>query len=210
MALGALALSSLVGAAGPAERPSAGPGPDLVLTAASMHPSPPREGDLLTIDVTIANHGDTAATSASLEVIDARPNGEVESVGRMTVDDSIGPGSFVTVSTPPFQATVVGWHTLTIRLGNVTPPESNPAEDTLSIRAAVRPAAPDSTTVPPVDGIRIEGLRDAGIVTIVVLVLGAVLVMVVGRLRGRPRGPGPLLPPPPDPPDHTPPPIWPP
>jgi hypothetical protein len=110
---------------------------------------------------------------------------------------------------PRFIAAGVGPHTLTIRVGNVTPPEVQPGGGVLSIPLEVLPTNPSSSPPPPSDGIHIEGLESLGLsalvgVVVVILAIG-VIVAAVGRRRSQE-----LEPPPPEPPDRSPPPLWPP
>jgi hypothetical protein len=121
----------------------------------------------------------------------------------------LAPGASLTMSVPPFVAVGVGRHTLTIQVGNVTPPELQAGGGAVSIPLDVLPARDSTSTPPPSDGIRIEGLETLGLgalVGFVVVVLGiGVAVAATGRRRSRE-----LEPPSPEPPDRSPPPLWPP
>jgi hypothetical protein len=183
--------------------------PDLRVAAPSIHPAPAYEGDIVDVSVTILNQGDATATAASIDLIDARPSGMSVPIGRSELTSPLAPGASVTVSMPPFVAVGVGPHTLSIRVGNVTPSEVRAGGGAISIPLEVLPMPASPPPPPPSDGVRIEGLETLGLgalLGLVVVILGVgVAVAAVGRRRSRE-----LEPPPPEPPDRSPPPLWPP
>jgi hypothetical protein len=183
--------------------------PDLRPAVPSINPAPAYEGDIVGVSVLVVNQGDATATAASIDLVDARPGGPSVPIGRSELASPLAPGASVAVSMPPFVAVGVGSHTLTIRVGNVTPSEVQVGGGTISIPLEVLPARTSSSPPPPSDGVRIEGLETLGLgafLGFVVVILGiGVAVAAVGRRRSRE-----LEPPPPEPPDRSPPPLWPP
>jgi hypothetical protein len=113
------------------------------------------------------------------------------------------------MSMPPFVAVGVGSHTLTIRVGNVTPSEVQAGGGAIAPPLEVLPARTSAPPPPPSDGIHIEGLESLGLGALLgfaVVILGiGVAVAAMGRRRSRE-----LEPPPHEPPDRSPPPLWPP
>jgi len=182
--------------------------PDLQPANAELSPVPAYEGDKVEVTVTIVNVGDAAAVAGTVELIDARPNGDVVRIGATPLSDPLPPGGSTIVHTPQFFAVGVGEHTLAIRVGNVTPVEANAGNDALSAWMQVLPAkAPPPP--PPSDGVRVEALATLGFGAFVgfLFVIGIIAVIVVLLSHREPYA---AVPPPPEPPDRSPPPIWPP
>lgn len=206
---GSLALSGLfVVGADPTHTIRAQLAPDLRPANPMLSPIPAYEGDVVRFTVTVVNVGDTAAVSATIELTDSRPNGEVIRIGTTLLVNPLAPGASALVQSPPFFAVGVGEHTLTIRVGNVTPVEANGGNDALSMWMQVLPAkAPPPP--PPSNGVRVEALASLGFGAFLgfLLVIGIIAVAVVFLSRREPHA---MEPPPPEPPDRSPPPIWPP
>lgn len=187
---------------------STGPAPDLASAMAFTTPTQPREGDIVTLSITIANQGNGTADRATVDVTDGRPNGDTIRVGQTVLPQPLAPGGFVTVYSEPFVAVGVGNHTLTIVIGNVTPEEIFRGDNARSVRmtvvaAASAPPPPPARSFPIETALLIGGLGAAAIASLI----GAALLLT----RPRNSGPmGPLDPPPSEPPDRSPPPIWPP
>jgi hypothetical protein len=207
--LGSLAVSGLlVASANPIHPIFAQFAPDLRPANLALSPVPAYEGDTVEVTVTVVNVGDTTAVSATIDLTDSRPNGEVISIGQTLLADPLAPGASTLVRTPKFFAVGAGEHTLTIRVGNVTPVEANGGNDALSMWMQVLPAkAPPPP--PPSDGVRVEALATLGFGAFVgfLFVIGIIAVVVVLLSRREPYA---AVPPPPEPPDRSPPPIWPP
>ncbi len=183
--------------------PPTGPSPDLAPVAASTNPAEPTEGQVVSLSITIVNHGGAAAESATVDVTDVRPNGTPVAIGQTQLLGPLAPGASVVVYSPSFVAVSVGDHTLRIVVGNVTPSESNTADNVKTIRMTVVA----STGPPPIGGefplataLYVFGLAAAGIAA----------VLVAAWLLRKPREPRPLEPPPAEPPDESPPPLRPP
>ena len=183
--------------------------PDLVPTTATVGPSPAYEGDVLHISVTIENRGNTTAMAATIQLIDARPNGDAVSIGSTRLQGPLVPDASVVVSTQPFVAAGVGPHTLTVRVDDVLPADVNRDNDALSIQISVQPAIVVPPPSPSSDGSRVEAFQDLRNAAVVGIVIMAVIVLIT-VLPPRPRAAERWMPPPPEPPDRTPPPIWPP
>jgi hypothetical protein len=178
--------------------------------APSPHPSPAYEGNFVGVSVVIVNQGDATATGASIDLVDIHPDGASVYIGRSELAAPLAAGDSVMLSMSQFIAAGVGSHTLTIRVGNVTPPEVQAGGGVISIPLEVLPAGSGSPPPPPSDGIHIEGLESLGLGVLLgflAVVLGiGVAVAAVGR-RHQSRE---LEPPPAEPPDRSPPPLWPP
>jgi len=183
--------------------------PDLRPAVPSVNPAPAYEGDIVGVSVLVVNQGDATATAASIDLVDARPGGAIVPIGRSELTGPLAPGDSVRMSMPPFVAVGVGSHTLTIRVGNVTPSEVQTGGGAIAIPLEVLPARAPVPTPPPSDGIHIEGLETLGLgalLGLLVVILGiGVGVAAVGRRRSRE-----LEPPSHEPPDRSPPPLWPP
>ena len=183
--------------------------PDLHPAVPSVNPAPAHEGEIVGVSVLVVNQGDATATAASIDLVDARPGGASVPIGRAELTSPLAPGASARVSLPPFVAADVGSHTLTIRIGNVTPAEVLPGGGEIAIPLEVLPPRTSSSPPPPSDGIHIEGLETLGVgalVGFVIVILGiGVAVAAVDRRRSEE-----LEPPPPEPPDRSPPPLWPP
>jgi hypothetical protein len=183
--------------------------PDLRLANAEISPIPPYEGDIVHVSVTVANVGEIGALAASIDLLDARPNGEIVPIGRTDLSAPLGPGQSTVAAMPPFFAVRVGEHTLAIRLNNVTPAETNTNNDELSLWMQVLPARSAPPPPPPSDGLKAEGLAALGIGALLGFILVVVAIGIVVGVVARPRL-AELEPPPAEPPDQSPPPIWPP
>ena len=200
----------LVASANPVRPVLAQLAPDLRPANPSMSPVPPYEGDVVEVTVTVVNVGDIAAVSATAELIDSRPNGDVVRIGVTPLSDSLAPGASALVQMPQFLAVGIGEHNLTIRVENVMPAEASAGNDAVSTWMQVLPAkAPPPP--PPSDGVRIEALATLGFGAFVgfLFVIGVIAVVVALLSR---RGPerSEMEPPPPEPPDRSPPPLRPP
>jgi hypothetical protein len=184
--------------------------PDLELANPSVSPLPPYEGDVVHVAVTLTNVGDAAAFTASVELVDSRPNGDRISIGRMPIQAPLGPRASTILEAPAFFAVGTGEHTLTLRVVDVTPAESNVTNGVLSVWMKVL-SAPTSPPPPPSssDGLRAEALEALGLGALfgflfVIAVIGIGVAYIAGRR------PAELEPPPPEPRDESPPPLWPP
>src|SRR5207249_6491746 len=168
--------------------------PDLRPLNLAVSPEPPYEGDVVEVTVTVVNVGDTAAISATVELIDSRPNGDVVRIGVTPLSDSLAPGASALVHTPQFLAVGLGEHNLTIRVENVVPAEANAGYDTMSMWMQVLPARAPPPPPPP-DGVRIEALATLGFGAFIgfLLVIGVIAVVIVflsrAALRSRTCGP---------------------
>lgn len=181
--------------------PPPGPSPDLTPIGASVSPADPREGDTMTVAVTLMNLGGATATAASIRVTDVRPNGTTLDLEPLDLPVPLAARGTEAVISPGFPALGIGNHTLRIRVSNVTPSEAVSGNNELNLTVTVGPAGSQDHgsggfAVDPL----VAGLIGAGIVSLA----GALLLLL------RPRPPGPMEPPPPAPPDRSPPPIWPP
>ena len=208
LVLGGLVLLGCVGAS-PTAALTTQSAPDLHPMAPSVQPEKPYEGDFVGVSVVIVNQGDATATGASIDLVDIHPDGASVHIGRSELKAPLAAGDSVTVSMSQFIAAGVGLHNLTIRVGNVTPPEVQPGGGAISIPLEVLPAGSGSPPPPPPDGIHIEGLESLGLGVLLgflAVILGiGVAVAAVGRRRSQE-----LEPPPPEPRDRSPPPLWPP
>jgi len=183
--------------------------PDLVPATADVRPSPAFEGDVLEVRATLANRGDVTAVYATLDLTDIRPDGKMVTIGQTPLTTPISPGNSIVVTMSRFLAVGAGLHMLTVRVGNVTPAESDGSNDVLAIPVSVGPAKAPPPPTPPSDGFRVEALASLGIGAIlgfvlILFVIGATVLVVARRI------PSAMEPPSPEPPDRSPPPIWPP
>ncbi len=180
-----------------------GPEPDLTPSAASTDPGSPLEGQVVSVGITIVNHGGATADSATIDVYDARPDGTTVAIGQIALPQPLAAGSSATVYSQSFLAVGVGDHAIRIVVGNVTPTESNTSDNAREIPMTVR-----ASTGSPPNG----GEIPLGNVAVIVGLLAAAIAALVGAaiLLTRPRKRRPLEPPPAEPPDESPPPIWPP
>src|SRR5207245_7850384 len=87
--------------------------------AAPTNPAEPSEGDLVTLSITVVNHGEASAESATIDVMDGRPNGTTVAIGQTHLLGPLAPGASAVVYAPSFVAVGVGNHTLRIVVGNV-------------------------------------------------------------------------------------------
>ena len=115
----------------------------------------------------------------------------------------LAPGASVVVYAPTFVAAAAGNHELQITIRSVSPPETDVADNALTIPMTVLPAMgpPPSPIGGGVETAIIAGGLAAAAVAALLIATWLLLV---------PREPGPLEPPPPEPPDDSPPPIRPP
>jgi len=183
--------------------------PDLAPASVTVTPSSPHEGDVLHVSVTIANGGLGPAASATIDLIDLRPNDGVVPIGRTPFSGPLAPGASVLVSMPPFVAAVVGEHALMIRVEDVMPDQANRDNDVLMVRMMIQPATGVPPPSPSAGGFRVTVLEDLRFVT-VLGIIAVVLFAAIAILPRRRSESVELFPPPPDPPDQIPPPIWPP
>lgn len=185
--------------------PPTGPSPDLAPVAASTNPADPSEGDVVSLSITVVNHGEAAAESATIDATDERPNGTTVPIGQTHLLEPLSPGASVVVYAPSFVAQGVGNHTLRIVVGNVTPSETYTQDNVKTIRmtvvASAGPPPPTGGEFPLATVLLVLGLAAAGV--------AAALVAAWLLVRSRePRGS--LEPPPAEPPDESPPPLRPP
>ncbi len=180
-----------------------GPAPDLTPRAASTNPASPLEGQVVSVSITIVNHGGASAESATIDVYDERPNGTTVAIGQVVLGETLATGASTTVYSQSFLAVGVGEHTIRIVIGNVTPTESNTSDNTREIAMTVRPSMGPGPT---------GGEIPFGTLTIILGLLAAGIAALVGAatLLTRPRKRGPLEPPPAEPTDQSPPPLHPP
>ena len=183
--------------------------PDLWLANPAVSPMPPYEGDVVHVTVTVANVGDIAASTAAVELIDLRPNGDIITIGRSSIANPLGPDQSVVLEAPPFFAVGTGEHTLTLRVTDVTPAESNASHGVFSMRMPVLPAEVSPPPPTSSDGLRAEALEALGVGAVlgflfVVAAIGIAIAFVARRRAAE------LEPPPPEPRDESPPPLWPP
>jgi len=183
--------------------PPTGPEPDLAPVAASPSPPRPEEDDIVTVAVTIANQGGSAAQSASVDVVDVRPSGSEILVDSLPLDGPLAPGSTRVLTSTRFLAVGVGNHTLRIRIHDVSPKETRTEDNELEVPMEVRARTAGGGDT---------GARGIVVDPVVLGLIGAAIVALVGALAvlARPAEERPLVPPPPEPPDRRPPPIWPP
>lgn len=179
--------------------------PDLVPIQAQLSPTGPEVNRSANVTVVVLNRGGGAAGGATLVAYDVPPNASAVLVGTVALPGPIAPSQTASAVVGPFVPTVAGNHTLRILVTDVTPPETNSANNELDLRMSVLPSLP--RTKPGGGG----GVGPG--VSLVAVGLGAAAVAAgVGAgyffLRPSPRGP--LEPPPASPPDRSPPPIWPP
>ena len=186
----------------PVVGPPPGGTPDLAPDAASTIPTQPVEGETVILAITIVNRGTVAAEAAIIDASDARPNGTAVRIGTTVLTSQLEPGASVVVYAPTFVAAAAGSHALQITIRSVSPPETDVADNALTIPMTVLPAMGPP---PPIGG---------GVETAIIaggLAAAAVAALLVATwLLLTPREPGPLEPPPPEPPDDSPPPIRPP
>ena len=187
----------------PVVGPPPGGTPDLAPDAASTIPTQPVEGETVILAITIVNRGTVAAEAAIIDASDVRPNGTAVRIGTTVLTSQLEPGASVVVYAPTFVAAAAGSHALQITIRSVSPPETDVADNALTIPMTVLPAM--GPPPPPIGG---------GVETAIIaggLAAAAVAALLVATwLLLTPREPGPLEPPPPEPPDDSPPPIRPP
>ncbi len=182
--------------------PPVGTTPDLVPLHATFMPAQPADGDTVTVSVTILNRGGAAAASATVDVTDVQPDGTTAFLRSSPLPGPVNASATVVFTSAPFRVSVVGNHTFSITVANVTPAEPASADHVLRMTLAVGPSGTGSPlnagglSVSPI----VWGLAAAGVAA------GAGAVFFLRR----PRPPGPLEPPPAEPVDKSPPPIWPP
>jgi len=180
--------------------------PDLVPIQAQPNPANPEVNASVNITLVVLNRGGGAASAALVNVFDVPPNATATLVGSAALPTPIAPSQTVSATVGPFVARGVGNHTLRIVVANVTPTETDSANNELDVRMAVLPSPPPTKP---------GGGGGPGLVASPwVIVLGAAAVAAgagaVFFLLRPAAPPGPLEPPSPAPPDRSPPPIWPP
>lgn len=184
---------------------STGPAPDLTPVAAATLPARPIQGQVVSVSITIVNHGGSTADAATIDVSDTQPNGTTVSIGQAVLPGPLEPGAAVTVYSESFVAVGVGNHTLRIVIGNVTPPETYTQDNVRTLEMTVLPSSgpppPNGGGTPLVGSLFVIGLGAAGVAT---LLIAAWLLLTPAEFSG------PLEPPPAEPPDRSPPPIRPP
>jgi len=183
--------------------PPPGGMPDLAPAAASTIPAQPVEGETVILSITIVNRGSVAADAAILDATDVRPNGTIVRIGTTVLTSPLESGASVVVYAPTFVATATGIHELQITIRSVSPPETDVADNTLTIPMTVL-----SATGPPPPPIR--GGVDAALIAGGLAAAAVAAVLIATWLLLTPREPEPLEPPPPEPLDDSPPPIRPP
>jgi PKD domain/CARDB len=184
--------------------PPTGPSPDLAPVAAATSPAEPSEGDVVSLSITIVNHGEAAAESATIDATDERPNGTTVAIGQTHLLAPLSPGASVVVYAPSFIAEGVGNHTLRIVVGNVTPSETYTQDNVKTIWMTV---VPSTGPPPPTGG---EFPLATTLYVLALAAAGVAAAVVAARLLRPPREPGPLEPPPAEPRDESPPPLRPP
>jgi hypothetical protein len=182
--------------------------PDLVLSEMGASPEIAHETEVVQLDVRIVNQGDMAAWAATVTFADAHPDGPVRPLGESSLSALLDPGTSVVLS-HAFVVAGVGNHTITARIVEVIPSESNTSNNLRFIRLTVRPAEGNPGGGPPSDTLRIEALQGLGIGGLIVLIGLAIAGWAISVGARRPRDDA-LVPPPAEPPDRRPPPIWPP
>ncbi len=187
----------------PAIGPPPGGTPDLAPETASTIPAQPVEGEAVIVSITIVNRGSVAANAAILGASDVRPNGTVVPIGTTVLTSPLAPGASVVVYAPTFVAAAAGSHELQITIRSVSPPETDVADNALTIPMTVLPAM--GPPPPPIGG----GV-EAAIIAVGLAAAAVAALLIATWLLLMPREPGPLEPPPPEPPDDSPPPIRPP
>jgi len=184
--------------------PPTGQAPDLAPVAAATNPAEPSEGDLVTLSITVVNHGEASAESATIDVTDGRPNGTPAAIGQTHLLGPLAPGASAVVYAPSFVAVGVGNHTLRIVVGNVTPAETYTQDNvktfSMQVVAVTPPPPPTGGEFPWATALLVLGLAAAGVAA----------VLVAAWLLLTPREPRSLEPPPAEPPDESPPPLRPP
>lgn len=179
--------------------------PDLVPIQAVVSPASPEVNASVNVTVVVLNRGGGAAAAALVIVYDVPPHAPEGRVGTVALPAPIVPSQTVSAVVGPFVARGLGNHTLRVVVSNVTPAETDTANNELDVRMAVlqspAPTKPGGGGAP---GLVVSPLAVA--LTGAALAAGGGAAYLV--LRPRPRGP--LEPPSPTPPDRSPPPIWPP
>jgi len=187
----------------PVIEPPPGGTPDLAPEAASTIPEQPVEGETVILSITIVNRGTVAADAAILDASDVRPNGTIVRIGTTVLTSPLEPGASLVVYAPTFVAAAAGEHELQITIRSVSPPETDVADNALTIPMTVLPAM--GPPPPP-----IRGGVDSAIIAGGLAAAAVAALLIATWLLLMPREPGPLEPPPPEPPDDSPPPIRPP
>jgi len=179
--------------------PPSGSAPDLVIASAYIEPSAPREGDAVSVSVTVLNVGGVAADSARVTAVDVRPDGSEVPLAPADLEDPLAPGASAVVRIPTFFAEGVGDHTLLLVLVDVAPPEAATFNNARALAMTVLPA-----------GAGPSGFAGANFLAVALATAALLSAGGAAWFLLRPRPPGPLEPPPPAPPDRSPPPLWPP
>jgi hypothetical protein len=179
--------------------------PDLVPIQAQPDPATPQVNASVNLTVVVLNRGGGAADSAILRVYDVPPNASARLVGILPLTQPLAPSQTLSGAVGPFVVRAPGNHTLRILVTNVTPPETDTANNELDVRMAVLPSPPPT---------RPGGGAGPGFVLSPLAIGLAAAAVAAGAgaafLLLRPSPAGPLEPPPSVPPDRSPPPIWPP
>jgi len=183
-------------------QPPTGDAPDLSPVAATFEPARPATDDVVSLAITLVNRGGSTATSATIEVMDARPSGDVILIDRLTLAPPLVAGEIRTVITARFLAVEAGEHAIRIEVRDVAPAEPLTADNRLEVTLEVESATDGDG---PSGG---PGGLNPWAVVLVVAAFGSLAGAYV--LLTRPREEGPLGPPPPKPSDRSPPPVWPP
>jgi len=124
----------------PVVGPPPGGTPDLAPDAASTIPTQPVEGETVILAITIVNRGTVAAEAAIIDASDVRPNGTAVRIGTTVLTSQLEPGASVVVYAPTFVAAAAGNHALQITIRSVSPPETDVADNALTIPMTVLPA----------------------------------------------------------------------
>ncbi len=179
--------------------------PDLVPIQAQADPASPEVNASVNVTVVVLNRGGGAALTALVNAYDVPPNGTATRVGTVALPAPLAPSVTVSVAVGPFVVRASGNHTLRIVVANVTPAETDTANNELDVRMAVLPSPPPTKP---------GGGGGPGLVVSPVAVALTAVAVASGAgaafLLLRPNPPGPLEPPSATPPDRSPPPIWPP
>lgn len=179
--------------------------PDVLPVALVLSPAQPRVNDSVNLTVTILNRGGTNATSATLDLYDVRPAGDVAFLGSMPLPHALAPDETESVSSTPFVAVQAGNHTIRAVVTNVTPSDPNATPHDLALTMDVLPRG-----VQPGSGGGGPSAFDVGPVAVVLSAAAVAAMAGAGYFLLRRPPKGPLEPPPMQPPDRSPPPIWPP
>lgn len=118
------------------------PSPDVRPVLGIVVPARPSVGAAVNLTVVLYNAGAAAALSATVRVTDSRPDGTATPLGHVALATPLPPADIVSVVFGPFQAAVVGNHTLQVRVTDVSPAETNAAPRVLNLTMTVMAAPP--------------------------------------------------------------------